>query len=42
MQFSYPNQFATAIVKSTGTLIAALNAREVEKVSQGYSFNRIG
>jgi hypothetical protein len=39
---SYPNQFATAIVTSTGALIAALKAREVEKVSQGCSFNRIG
>jgi hypothetical protein len=41
-QISYPNQFATAIVTSTGTLIAALKAREVEKVSQGCPFNRIG
>jgi hypothetical protein len=40
-QISYPNQFATAIVTSTGALIAALKAREVEKVSQGCSFNRI-
>jgi hypothetical protein len=38
---SYPNQFATAIVMSTGALIAALKAREVE-VSQGCPFNRIG
>jgi hypothetical protein len=41
-QISYPNQFATAIVTSTGALIAALKAREVEKVSQGCPFNRIG
>jgi hypothetical protein len=41
-QISYSNQFATAIVTSTGALIAALNAREVEKVRQGCSFNRIG
>jgi hypothetical protein len=40
-QISYPNQFATAIVTSTGALIAALKAREVE-VSQGCPFNRIG
>jgi hypothetical protein len=32
-QISYPNQFATAIVTSTGALIAALKAREVEVVS---------
>jgi hypothetical protein len=31
-QISYPNQFATAIVTSTGALIAALKAREVKKV----------
>jgi maleate cis-trans isomerase len=31
-QISYPNQFATAIVTSTGALIAALKAREVQKV----------
>jgi hypothetical protein len=41
MQISYPKQFETAIVRSTGALIAALKAREVE-VSQGCSFNRIG
>jgi hypothetical protein len=41
-QISYPKQFATAIVTSTGALIAALKAREVEKVSQGCPFNRIG
>jgi hypothetical protein len=41
-QISYPNQFATAIMTSTGTLIAALKAREVQKVSQGCPFNRIG
>jgi hypothetical protein len=41
-QISYTNQFATAIVTSTGALIAALKAREVEKVSQGCPFNRIG
>jgi maleate cis-trans isomerase len=41
-QISYPNQFATVIVTSTGALIAALKAREVEKVSQGCPFNRIG
>jgi hypothetical protein len=41
-QISYPNQFATATVTSTGALIAALKAREVEKVSQGCPFNRIG
>jgi maleate cis-trans isomerase len=41
-QISYPNQFATAIVTSTGALIAALKAREVEKVSQRCPFNRIG
>jgi hypothetical protein len=40
-QISYPNQFATAIVTSTGTLIAALKAKEVEKVSQGCPLNRI-
>jgi hypothetical protein len=40
-QFSYTNQFATAIVTSTRDLIAALKAREVEKVSQGCPFNRI-
>jgi hypothetical protein len=34
-QISYTNEFATAIVTSTGALIAALKAREVEKVSQG-------
>jgi hypothetical protein len=28
-QISYPNQLATAIVTSTGALIAALKAREV-------------
>jgi hypothetical protein len=38
---SYPKQFATAIVTSTGALIAALKAREVEKVSQECPFNRI-
>jgi hypothetical protein len=32
-QISYPNKFATAIVTSTGALIAALQAREVEVVS---------
>jgi hypothetical protein len=42
VQISYPKQFATAIVTSTGALIAALKAREVEKVSQGCPFNRIG
>jgi maleate cis-trans isomerase len=41
-QISYTNQFATAIVTSTGTLIAALQAREVEKVSQVCPFNRTG
>jgi maleate cis-trans isomerase len=41
-QISYTNQFATAIVTSTGALIAALKAREVEKVSQVCPFNRIG
>jgi hypothetical protein len=41
-QISYPNKFATAIVTSTGALIAALKAKEVEKVSQGCPFNRIG
>jgi maleate cis-trans isomerase len=41
-QISYPNQFATAIVTSAGALIAALKAREVEKVSLGCPFNRIG
>jgi hypothetical protein len=40
-QFSYPNQFGTAIVTSTGALIAALKAREVE-VRQMCPFNRIG
>jgi hypothetical protein len=40
-QISYPNQFATAIVTSTGALIAALKARVVEKVSQGCPFNWI-
>jgi hypothetical protein len=40
-QISYPNQFATAIVTSTGALRAALKAGEVE-VSQGCPFNRIG
>jgi hypothetical protein len=39
-QISYPNQFATAIVTSTAALIAALKAREVEKVGQGCPFNR--
>jgi hypothetical protein len=39
-QISYPNQFATAI--DTGDLIAALKARDVEKVSEGCPFNRIG
>jgi hypothetical protein len=39
---SYPQQYATAIVTSTGALIAALKAREIEKVSQGCPFNRIG
>jgi maleate cis-trans isomerase len=39
-QISYANQFA--IVTSTGALIAALKAREVEEVSQGCPFNRIG
>jgi hypothetical protein len=39
-QISYPKQFATAILTSTGALIAALKAREVEKVSQGCPFNR--
>jgi hypothetical protein len=38
---SYPKQFATAIVTSTGALIV-LKAREVVKVSQGCPFNRIG
>jgi hypothetical protein len=42
VQISYTNQFATAIVTRTGALIAALKAREVEKVSQGCPFNRIG
>jgi hypothetical protein len=40
-QINYPNQFATAIVTSTGALIAVLKAREVEKVSQGCPFNRM-
>jgi hypothetical protein len=40
-QISYPNQFATAIVTSTRALIAALKAREFEKVSQGCHFNRV-
>jgi hypothetical protein len=40
-QISYPKQFATAIVTSTGALIAALKAREIE-VSQGCPFNRMG
>jgi hypothetical protein len=40
-QISYPKQFATAKVTSTGSLIAALQAREVE-VSQGCPFNRTG
>jgi hypothetical protein len=39
---SYPNQFATAIMTSTGALIAVLKARKVEKVSQGCPFNRTG
>jgi hypothetical protein len=41
-QISYPHQFATAIVTSTGAQIAALKARVVEKVSQGCPFSRIG
>jgi hypothetical protein len=41
-QISYRNQFATAIVTSAGALIAALKAREIEKVSLGCPFNRIG
>jgi hypothetical protein len=41
-QISYPNQFVTAIVTSTGALIATLKAREVEKVSQGCPFYRTG
>jgi hypothetical protein len=41
-QISYPNQFATAIVTSTGALIAALKARDVEKVNEVCPFNRIG
>jgi hypothetical protein len=41
-QIIYPKQFATAIMTSTGTLIAALKAREVEKVSQGCPFDGIG
>jgi hypothetical protein len=41
-QISFTNQFTTAIVTSTGALIAALKTREVEKVSQGCPFNRIG
>jgi hypothetical protein len=41
-QISYTNQFASAIVTSTGALIAALKASEHEKVSQGCPFNRIG
>jgi hypothetical protein len=41
-QISYPNQSATVIVMSTGALIAALKAREVEKVSEGCPFNWIG
>jgi hypothetical protein len=41
-QISYPNQFATEIVTSTRALIAALKVREVEKVSQGCPFNRMG
>jgi hypothetical protein len=41
-QISYPNQFAIAIVTSTGALIAALKASEAEKVSPGCPFNRIG
>jgi hypothetical protein len=39
-QISYAKQFATAIVTITGALIAALKAREVEKVNQGCPFNR--
>jgi hypothetical protein len=39
---SYSKQIATAIVTSTGALIAALKAREVKKVSQGCPLNRIG
>jgi hypothetical protein len=42
VQISYPNHFVTAIVMSAGALIAALKAREVEKVSQGCPFNQIG
>jgi hypothetical protein len=42
VQISYTNQFSTAIVTSTGALIAALKAKEVEEVSQGCPFNRIG
>jgi hypothetical protein len=41
-QISYPNQFPTAIVTSTGALIASLKAEEDEKVSQGCPFNQIG
>jgi hypothetical protein len=41
-QISYTNQFATAIVTSTGALRAALKASEVEKVTKGCPFNRIG
>jgi hypothetical protein len=43
-QISYPNQFATVTltVTSTRALIAALKAREVERVSQGCPFKRIG
>jgi hypothetical protein len=41
-QISYPQQFATAIVTSTGALITTVKAREFEKVSQGCPFNRIG
>jgi hypothetical protein len=39
-QIIYPNQFAKAIVTSTGALIAALKVREIEKVSQGCPFNQ--
>jgi hypothetical protein len=41
-QISYPKKSSTAIVTSTGALIAALKAREVQKVSQGCPLNRIG
>jgi hypothetical protein len=41
-QINYPNQIATAIMTSTGAMIAALKASEVEKVSLGCPLNLIG